>query len=174
MSFQPVLQVIHTLQDQANWHQYRQFHQLLVIWDETVGQVVATQTRPLWINRQQILKVATSSSAWAQNLTFERHRILTKLNHDLDTPLSDVHFSSRQWQKNAPDFGEEPLPIRKAHVDTPTEPPAPLNWETAFQQWSAQIQHQSQHLPLCPHCHCPTPAPELERWSVCALCAARR
>jgi predicted nucleic acid-binding Zn ribbon protein len=29
-------------------------------------------------------------------------------------------------------------------------------------------------LPRCPQCQCPTPPGELERWSVCAVCATQR
>jgi predicted nucleic acid-binding Zn ribbon protein len=36
------------------------------------------------------------------------------------------------------------------------------------------MRSRSQHLPLCPTCHCPTPEGELMRWSACALCAAKR
>ncbi|MGA7933784.1 MAG: hypothetical protein WCA35_09575, partial [Kovacikia sp.] len=44
----------------------------------------------------------------------------------------------------------------------------------AFQNWAQRVRSRSQNLPLCAHCSCPTPPGELERWEVCALCAAKR
>lgn len=177
MGFEQVQRVIHNLQDKSSWHQYRQFQRLLVIWEETVGQVVAAQTRPLWINQQQVLKVATSSGAWAQNLTFERRRILAKLNSQLTQPLRDVHFSSQQWQTTLPTSPTKTESAltgnQSASAPNPTEPTEPLDLNAAFQHWADQVRRQSQRLPLCPHCQCPTPTTELSRWSVCGLCAAR-
>ncbi|NJL81148.1 MAG: hypothetical protein HC917_24425 [Richelia sp. SM2_1_7] len=37
--------------------------------------------------------------AWAQNLTFERQRLLKKLNKILPTPLVDIRFSTARWQR---------------------------------------------------------------------------
>jgi predicted nucleic acid-binding Zn ribbon protein len=178
MGFEQVQRVIHNLQDQSSWRQYRQFQQLLTIWEVSVGQVVAAQTRPLWISQQQVLKVATSSSAWAQNLMFERRRILSKLNDHLVHPLSDVHFSSQQWQAattpSTAVHSQSAPSLEKSQLTTPSaEPVEKPDLATTFQQWSSQIRRQSQKLPLCPRCQCPTPLSELSRWSVCGLCAAR-
>jgi predicted nucleic acid-binding Zn ribbon protein len=35
------------------------------------------------------------------------------------------------------------------------------------------MRSRSQQLPLCPHCQCPTPAGELERWQMCSICATK-
>lgn len=181
MSFQSLRQVIHVLDNQENWKKRQQFRQLLACWSEVVGAAVACQTRPLLIQRQ-VLQVATSSSAWAQNLAFERHRILEKLNACLPYTLTDIRFSHAQWQsphkpaanasesdilwQNHP-FQVAPAPDPLGHDAPPADP------QTAFQKWSKVVRDRSRHLPACPLCQCPTPPGELQRWSVCALCAAK-
>jgi predicted nucleic acid-binding Zn ribbon protein len=193
MTFEPMGQVIHSLQAQQTWREYRQFQTLLQVWEDVVGKAVAAQTRPLWLTPQRILKVATSSAVWAQNLSFERHRILAKLNAKLNftPPLADLHFSTRQWQSAANarlDLSADVAQISPFAI--PYSQRSPLNQSTtsrgeigestqeldadkAFQQWSSTLKRRGRHLPLCRQCQCPTPAGELERWSVCALCAAR-
>ncbi|MEN9221503.1 MAG: DUF721 domain-containing protein, partial [Thermostichus sp. BF3_bins_97] len=61
------------------WAELKQMQTLRQLWPETVGAVVAAQTHPLSV-RRQVLQVATSTPAWAQNLAFQRHLILKKLN----------------------------------------------------------------------------------------------
>jgi predicted nucleic acid-binding Zn ribbon protein len=158
-----------------------------------VGQAVAAQTRPLWLTPQRVLKVATSSAVWAQNLSFERHRILAKLNAKLNftPPLADLHFSTRQWQSAANarlDLSADVAQISPFAIPSRQRPPLnlpttpggetgeaaeALDVDQAFQNWSSTLKRRDRHLPLCRQCQCPTPAAELERWSVCALCAAR-
>jgi predicted nucleic acid-binding Zn ribbon protein len=191
MTFEPMGRVIHSLQQQQTWREYRQFQTLLQVWETVVGKAVASQTRLLWLTPQRVLKVATSSGVWAQNLTFERHRILAKLNQalHLNPPLTDLQFSTRQWQLPAsttqpplPGQVSKPSPWGTERSGAPvTSEPAeanqtaePLDPEAAFQNWSNTLKRRNRHLPLCRRCQCPTPATELERWSVCALCAARQ
>jgi predicted nucleic acid-binding Zn ribbon protein len=190
MTFEPMGRVIHSLQEQQTWREYRQFQTLLQVWETVVGKAVAAQTRLLWLTPQRVLKVATSSGVWAQNLTFERHRILAKLNQalNLNPPLTDLQFSTRQWQlpslKNSfPQTDQQSNPTLWAGGRRPVNPLAsspatcptqPLDPETAFQNWSNTLKRRDRHLPLCRQCQCPTPAAELERWSICALCSARQ
>lgn len=170
------------MSQQESWQSHRQFQQLVTRWTEIVGVAVAAQTRPVAIQRQ-VLQVAASSSVWAQNLAFERQRILAKLNTHLELNLTDIRFSTAHWQsefyrdgvKNSSEtvilWREHPsrIPITRL----PQQPIA-RDPQTAFRNWARAIRLQSQSLPLCPHCHSPTPEGELNRWSICALCAAQQ
>jgi predicted nucleic acid-binding Zn ribbon protein len=131
------------------------------------------------------LQVATSSAAWAQNLAFERRRILEKLNAQIGSSLIDIRFSTAQWHNR--EESTQPidtwLAIWQDHPSRlPGEPAQPASQpddtnehpEEAFQSWADMVKRRSQHLPLCPRCQCPTPQGELERWSVCALCAVKQ
>ncbi len=189
MFFQPLHRVIGSLEHQEGWQKRRQFQQLAACWAEIVGPAVAAQTQPLGIQRE-VLQVATSSSAWAQNLMFERQRILAKLNTRLNSSLTDIRFSTAQWQPAAPGSSQSrdealaeqwrshPSHLSTTHSGTPASPEAspaaqPADPNQAFQQWASSIQAQFSHLPLCPKCQAPTPPGEIERWKVCALCAAK-
>lgn len=98
MGLQSLPQLLNSISNQESWQGRRQFQRLVACWPEIVGQAVAAQTRPTGIQRQ-VLQVATSSSAWAQNLAFERHTILAKLSARLggDLELNDIRFSTAQW-----------------------------------------------------------------------------
>lgn len=176
MPLQPLNQVLHSLRTHPMWQEQRQFQLLLQCWPEIVGSVVGAQTRPLSISRQRVLRVATSSAVWAQNLAFERHLILEKLNQRLSSPLIDIQFSAGQWR--------QPTSIRKAKAENLLSQPSPRSKfvaapqrpqdsQAAFQQWAKTIQARSQQLPLCPQCRCPTPPEELQRWRTCGLCAVK-
>ncbi|HEY9640710.1 MAG TPA: DciA family protein [Coleofasciculaceae cyanobacterium] len=173
-------QVLGILDHQESWKGRRQFQQLLACWGDVVGVAVATQTRPIAIQRH-VLSVATSSSAWAQNLAFERHRILDKLNDRLSLSLTDIRFSTAHWHTHSspPETPETAVlwqnhPSRvAAAAPLPISPPS-LDPQTAFRSWARTMRSRAQHLPLCPSCQCPTPTGELERWSVCSLCAAKK
>lgn len=179
MSLEPLHRVLHEVK-QTQWQQHQQFEQLLQAWSEIVGPVVAAQTKPVRMTSKGVLQVATSSSVWAQNLAFERHRILEKLNVGLEEPMTDIRFSTGLW----------PLPKRRRGHQTPMAPAlmsasnrhpvrsprtllSPQTPEDAFGQWSQVVRLQAQGRPLCPQCHCPSPMEELKRWSVCGLCAMR-
>jgi predicted nucleic acid-binding Zn ribbon protein len=177
MPLQPLNQVLHTLRTHPMWQEQRQFQWLLESWPEIVGPVVGAQTRPLRICRQRVLRVATSSAVWAQNLAFERHLILTKLNARLQPPLIDIQFSTQQWQQR-PQASVSPqaslLSWSSGSRQAPSRiNPQPQDVQAAFRRWSAAVQGRSQGLPRCPRCQCPTPPEELQRWQICSLCAAR-
>lgn len=183
MSFKSLNHILSALEQQSRW-QEQPFQRLLKCWTETVGAAVAAHTRPLSMQRD-ILWVATSSSAWAQNLTFERQRILQKLNPQLPSPLADIRFSTAQWQRpkdpnqtaDQPKTGlwrEHPSSLMNmSGVPKSLEPNSP-NPNTAFQRWAKVMQLRSQGLPLCPQCHCPTPLGELQRWTICSICVAKQ
>lgn len=184
MSFKSLNHILNVLEEQNPW-QEQPFQRLLKCWAEAVGAVVATHTRPLSIQRG-VLSVATSSAAWAQTLTFERQRILEKLNVKLLSPLVDIRFSTAQWQRpkdsSSTADNQPPNQLLREHpsclVDAPRVPetdetPNFPNPNAAFQHWAKVMQARSHNLPLCPQCHCPTPPGELQRWAVCSICAAR-
>lgn len=177
MSLKSVNDILGVLAVEAKW-QEQPFQRLLKIWTEVVGAVVATHTRPSSIERG-VLRVATSSAAWAQNLTFERQRLLLKLNEKLPDPLIDIRFSTALWQR--PKAIAAPQKVSPQHpsyigdgmrlsrdVNSVTNPNA------AFGYWAKTVQARSHGLPLCPECQCPSPKGELQRWGVCSLCAAKR
>lgn len=175
MSLEPLNQVLTSLQKKPMWQEQQQFQHLLKRWPQIVGPAVGAQTRPITITQRAVLKVATSSSAWAQNLAFERHLILEKLNTWLVKPLVDIQFSSSQWQTRSTKAAkiQKDFKSTQAALSSKTALP-PEDAQTAFQNWAKTLQARSRQLPLCPRCQCPTPASELQRWSICALCAARR
>jgi predicted nucleic acid-binding Zn ribbon protein len=188
MALDPLFQVLEILETKDNWKIRQQFKQLSIHWVEVVGTVVAAQTRPTGI-RRGVLYVATSSPVWAQNLIFERRRILEKLNPSLATPISDIRFSSAQWhserqQRSLNDIQQDeqshPSWVDPKAIDAKLRPvsasqsPNHQDPTAAFQQWTRVIQARSQHLPICHQCKCHTPSGELERWGVCALCAIQQ
>jgi predicted nucleic acid-binding Zn ribbon protein len=187
MSLKSLNQVLGNLENRYKLQEHKQFQRLLGGWVEVVGPVVAAQTAPLSIH-QGVLKVATSSSAWAQNLVFERQRILEKLNALLSISLLDIRFSTAQWrnsktlvigaglQEQDRLWQEHPSRLasrvevvnRQADAATTSDP------IQAYQVWAKQVRSRTQHLPLCPQCKCPTPSGELSRWGICAVCAAKQ
>ncbi|MDJ0736696.1 MAG: DciA family protein [Nostocaceae cyanobacterium] len=185
MSLKSVNDILELLSIEAKLQQHP-FQQLLKLWASVVGAVIANHAQPVSIQRN-VLWVATSSAAWAQNLTFERQRLLSKLNALLPTPLVDIRFSTAQWQRLQKNSKQEnskqqasPLPQQHPSYlgEQPTEPrkiaPTAKGANAVFAHWSKTIQMRSHHLPLCPQCNCPTPPGELQRWQVCSICAAKQ
>jgi predicted nucleic acid-binding Zn ribbon protein len=185
MPFTSLTQVLGGLENQDKWEKRRQFRQLIHCWAEVVGVAVAAQTRPLYLQRQ-VLHVSTSSSVWAQNLAFERPRILEKLNAKLSYTLTDIRFSTAQWQlpkKRSAIASESDIlwqdhpshaTIRPTPRSSHAPKPLPPDPQTAFQTWASTLRDRTRSLPTCPVCQCPTPPGELQRWSICALCAAKQ
>lgn len=179
MSFQSIPEILETLQIET-LYQKQPLQQLLDSWQEVVGKVIATHTQPVSIERD-VLWVATSSAAWAQNLTFERPRLLKKLNKILPTPLVDIRFSTARWQTNKKKPSQQPGISSAEHPSylgnnsnhNPNLNSMPKNPQAAFANWAETIKSRSQYLPLCPNCQSSTPKGELERWGVCSICAAK-
>lgn len=181
--------LVQQAQTTPSWHNVQQFLQLAKQWPQIVGVVVAQQSRPIALTDQGILQVAVSSAVWAQTLTFERPRILAKLQGQFQLPIEDIHFSSRDWRsggfkakapsKSVPALSSSPLgvPLR---VGDPTQPPdptistSPKTAKEAFDQWQQTLQKRGQTFNCCPQCHCPTPPEELDQWQQCSLCHARQ
>ncbi|QSJ15353.1 DUF721 domain-containing protein [Nostoc sp. UHCC 0702] len=180
MSLKSVNDILGVLEQQAKW-QEQPFARLLQSWTEVVGAVVAAHTRPLSIQRD-VLRVATSSAAWAQNLTFGRQALLLKLNQKLSTRLVDIRFSTAEWRRLPEVVQQSAAILPQEHpsylgdVSSPSHDGTPTieNANTAFGNWAKKIQARSHGLPVCPQCQCPTPPGELQRWLVCSFCAAKQ
>ncbi|MGI0485095.1 DUF721 domain-containing protein [Pantanalinema rosaneae CENA516] len=184
MPFQPLEHVLGQLQIQGKADQ-KPLQRVLGHWEDIVGSVVAAQTRPLAIQRG-VLRVATSSAAWANNLVYERQRILDKLNTKLGLNLADIRFSSAEWYSHqetvsAPGteqqqqlWQEHPSRLSDQSPAVSHRASEPADAIAAFRDWAKAMRARSYQLPLCPQCHCPTPPGELERWQVCAHCATKQ
>lgn len=183
MSFKSLDRILDALQKQARWEE-QPFQRLLKCWPEAVGAAVTAHTQPLSIQRG-VLWVATSSAAWAQTLTFERQRILQKLNVQLPSPLVDIRFSTAGWQRSKDSTEQANQPhhqlllhpsclMNASRVPKASVTPDDHNPNAAFQHWVKVTQARAHGLPLCPQCHSPTPPGELQRWSVCSICAAKQ
>jgi predicted nucleic acid-binding Zn ribbon protein len=171
MSFKSLERSIKKWEDRPELQQLHQFRQIATSWLDVVGAPVAKNSRPHALNRG-VLFVATSSSTWAQHLTLQRSRILTKLNPLLSEPITEIRFATAQWQNRVLTPTEQssasPDLEKSTHILSEVNDPV-----TAFENWAEVMQKRSQHLPLCPGCQCPTPHPEIERWGICALCSAK-
>ncbi|MBW4631498.1 MAG: DUF721 domain-containing protein [Iphinoe sp. HA4291-MV1] len=180
MSLKSVNDILSVLAAQSKW-QEQPFQLLLTCWAEVVGAVVAAHTQPLSLQRD-VLRVATSSAVWAQNLTFERQRLALKLNEKLSIGLKDIHFSTAGWQRpqNTPteqqtiSIHEHPSYVGDGMNVRSDVTPTAEDANAAFQNWAKTVQARSRDLPLCPLCDCPTPLGELQRWGVCSLCALKK
>lgn len=185
MSFKSLNHILGALEEQSGW-QEQPLPRLLKCWPDTVGAAVAAHTQIISIQRG-VLWVATASAAWAQTLTFERQRLLQKLNPHLPSPLVDIRFSTAQWQRpkdSSLATGEQATTSLWCEhpsclVDAPRVPksdemPNSNNPNAAFQHWAKVMRSRSDGLPLCPQCHCPTPPGELQRWDFCSICAAKQ
>ncbi len=178
MSFKSLNDILGSLETQAKLLEHP-FQQLLHFWSEIVGVAIATHTRPLAI-QYDVLRVATSSAAWAQNLTFQRQSLLRKINDQLPKPLVDIRFSTVGWhlpkteihqtttELNHPSYVDDEVTLSITVLPTTKDP------QVAFQQWVDTLQTRARSLPLCPECGCATPIGELQRWQVCSICAAKR
>ena len=180
MSLNSVNQILDILKTQAQW-QEPPLLILIKCWHEVVGSTYASHTRPVSIGRD-VLRVATSSAAWAQNLTFERKRLLLKVNELLASPLVDIHFSTAGWhslplpkpEKKKALLAEHPSFVDSHFVNHEPKTIDSQSATAAFNNWAERVKARFSNLPLCPKCQCPTPPGELDRWGVCALCGAKR
>ncbi|MBD2345676.1 DUF721 domain-containing protein [Anabaena subtropica] len=179
MSLKSVNDILGVLEKQAKWQQ-QPFQQVCQFWVEVVGSVIAAQTQPLSVQRD-ILRVATSSAAWAQNLTFSRQTLLLKLNQKISTPLVDLRFSTAGWQRHPQKEKPQPTVLSSEHpsylgdVNERQLQVTAVNQDVnqVFANWAKTRQRRSQPLPLCPQCQCPTPPGELQRWGVCGFCSVK-
>jgi predicted nucleic acid-binding Zn ribbon protein len=176
MTFEGLKAVLTQLK-KTHWQDQQAIEQLLRLWPELVGPEVAAQTRPASLSAQGILQVSTSSGVWAQNLAFERVRLLVKVRAAWNPAVKDIYFSPRQWYQR---LATQPLSL-EADLSTIQRTGMiqrgisdPKDAQAAFANWAKSVQHNAnQHATRCPICECLTPVVELNRWGRCALCTSR-
>lgn len=184
MYFHSLAEILTKIPEQPGWEKYQQYCQLVECWQAIVSPKIAKQTRPLYIKRQ-VLWVATSSSVWAQELSFQRYILLQKLNSRLALSLKDIRFTTYQGQqqtsdrsKNNPNNQEQHLPhpssVKLNNISLPSNNlPVVNDPQTVVKNWLNALQQRSLQLSVCPQCKSPTPEGELKRWHLCCHCAAK-
>ena len=190
MHFDSVDQILAQLERQPGWEKFREYRQLLKCWHKTVNPNTAKHTRPLHITRQ-ILWVATSSAARAQELSFQRYTLLKRLNKQLSFTLKDIRFSDSLWHQTNSSIDRQDLqPIfvisDRQKSQTTATPAIDIELETtnksessstrakqAARRWLKTIENRNSSF-LCPNCKIPTPKEEVKRWNLCYHCAAQK
>lgn len=190
LHFNSVEQILTQLESQPGWEKFREHRQLLQCWERVVNQQIAQYTRPLYINRQ-ILYVATSSAARAQELSFQRYTLLKRLNQQLTTEIKDLHFSSSQWHQKTylqetqalftiSDRHKTIIPrdldaaLKQDHQETTTSLSAQERAKNAAQRWLRTIEQRSKNTLACPKCNSRVSQAELSRWNLCHHCVAQK
>lgn len=184
MSLKSIDRIFGYLQTLPHWEERQRFETVLDCWSTWIEPEVLAQTRPISLVKG-VFRVATSNAVWATELNFQRPQILERLNHHLSSPLEDIRFSTAQWRDRQDSHSSGSQRVKQLWQDHPsrfTEKPlvslerSPSSRDPleAFENWTRAVKLRSQNLPLCPTCQCPTPPRELERWSVCAPCAAKQ
>ncbi|MEL4895984.1 DUF721 domain-containing protein [Crocosphaera sp. Alani8] len=175
MSLSSLDRLLQVMAKRPQWDEYRRYVEICEIWSTIVPKPAASHSQPLYVQRD-MLWISTSSSVWAQQLSFQSYSLLKQLNHRLSaSPLHKLRFSPAQWHNHPSQQHPSYVTTKQnlfAHTDgvSPIEKSITTTPEEAFQRWTTAIAHHLQHLQLCPQCHRPTPDIELERWSKCYLC----
>lgn len=163
------------------WQSSAEIRQILALWPQFVGPAVAQHSQPTKI-RANVLYVAVSSAAWSQTLTFERSRILQNIHQKLPTTqrsIRELRFAPAEWQRLSrvsEPTPTQPLSHHPCWADSPASFPISKvrNPDVMFQQWARRKQQQLANQSRCPACQSPCPTRELNRWSVCSICVAKR
>lgn len=160
----------------THWKDQQSFEKFVRLWPEIVGAAVAAQTRPVKLSDQGILYVTVASGVWAQNLAFERVRLLKKVNTTWNSAVKDIYFSTRDWHRSTSPRLRQGLELKL--ISSPAlkisgRRPQPKDARDAFSRWSLAVQKQAKGNASCPLCQCPTPLEELKRWGHCSLCISR-
>ena len=190
MHFDSVDQILAQLERQPGWEKFREYRQLLKCWHKTVNPNTAKHTRPLHITRQ-ILWVATSSAARAQELSFQRYTLLKRLNKQLSFTLKDIRFSDSLWhQTTTPRDRQDSQPIfvisDRQKSQTTATPAIDIEVETtnnsksssarakqAARRWLKILEERNPSV-FCPNCKAATPKEEIKRWNLCHHCVAQK
>lgn len=185
MHFDSLENILNQLEQQPGWEKFRDYRQLLKCWDNTVNQNTAKYTRPLYINRQ-VLWVATSSAARAQELSFQRYTLLKRLNKQLPFTLKDIRFSASGWHVSTYETHHSEIMFRanqqkseqksqsisgKRAIDRPS---ASTRAKIAAQRWLDKLNQNSSSWLSCPGCNAPTSTKEIKRWNLCYLCVSQK
>ena len=118
MTWNTLGKLLSQLPNQASWQQRCRLLHIHHYWRDWVGGSVAQQSEPEAVVKG-VLYVNVSSPIWANALTFERLRLLEKINQHLCQahllPIDDIRFSTAKWnsqrsQKAAaqPDLADHP------------------------------------------------------------------
>lgn len=183
MHFNSVDQILSRLERQPGWERFREYRQLLQCWNNTVNRNTALHTRPLHISRQ-VLWVATSSAARAQELSFQRYTLLKRLNKQLTFDLKDIRFSSSEWHQTRDSSEQNTLPIFKisdrhkskatlARSSKSNSQSSSTSAKQAALQWLKTLEDRQPSI-FCPSCNAPTSEEELKRWNLCHHCVAQK
>lgn len=178
MALEGLEALVKGLENQASWQAQKQFRLVTQHWPKAVGFAVARQTRPVSIQRST-LYVATATAAWAQTLAYERLNILKKLNRHQRQPIKNIRFSTAQWAvpaqpvRSTPMAKRHPSYLKPMSLSSAMPAHPPQTPAEAFDQWSQVIKQRQVDQAMCPRCRCYCPHGELERWTICALCAAK-
>ena len=196
MSLTGLPNILHDIQSRSSWQQRCQYLLIVEKWADIVGESVAKQTCPLGVY-QKSLQVAVSSPVWSQALTFERVRLLAKINALLGSSnslaIADIHFSTAKWATHQQDLEQRQvvtenhpsylpaIATETAHhktnhrgnskspkVETPKPPETASE---AFQRWQEVMQMRTHQMPKCPRCDRPALTGEISRWQMCRVCA---
>ncbi len=194
MSLTGLPNILHGIQSRTSWQQRCQYLLIVEKWTELVGTTVAKQTCPIGVY-QKSLQVAVSSSVWSQALTFERVRILAKINALLGSSdnlaIADIHFSTAKWATQQQTLKEQMvvaedhpsyLPPVLDHASANRQlkpnlkikleiPKPPVTASEAFQRWQDVMKLRTNQMPKCPRCDRPALTGEITRWQMCRVCA---
>jgi predicted nucleic acid-binding Zn ribbon protein len=186
--------ILNGIQSRTSWQQRCQYLLIVEKWAEIVGESVAKQTCPIGVY-QKSLQVAVSNSVWSQALTFERVRILAKVNALFGVAgtiaIADIHFSTAKWATQQQTLKEQKvvaenhpsylpaaianeLPNRKLKPNLKIKldiPKAPENANEAFQRWQDVMKLRTHQMPNCPRCDRPALTGEISRWQMCRVSA---
>ncbi len=196
MHFNSVEQILTQLEQQPGWEKFREHRQLLQCWENSVNQQTLKHTRPLHITRQ-VLWVATSSAARAQELSFQRYSLLKRLNQKLTFTLKDIRFSSFHWHQKTAQLEIQPslfgagdqrkFNIAPMHSITTKQEDensqnarlslsesASAKAKNAAERWLKTLEHKSSAWLICSGCNSLTPKGEIERWNLCYHCIAQK
>ena len=200
MHFNSLESILEQLEQQPGWEKFRDYRQLLKCWDNAINQNTAKHTRPLYITRQ-VLWVATSSSARAQELSFQRYTLLKRLNKQLPFTLKDIRFSSSRWHVSTDEINRSEIMFRASEqksdlksqfepknkdkaIDTKVvnkslqnninEPSNSAKAKMAARRWLDKVNQNSSSWSACPKCNAPASIKEIKRWNLCYLCVSRQ
>ncbi|MGI0482761.1 DUF721 domain-containing protein [Geminocystis sp. CENA526] len=173
MTFYSIDKLLNTILAQPTWEKQRKYHQLTKCWYQVVNHKVAQHTRPISLSND-ILYIATASSAWAQDLNLQRRSLMIKINRRMDFTIEDLRFASVKWYQNNT--------ISVDREDKSKEHPSTIisdsslnllpvdNPQEALQIWFNTIKKREQKFFTCPRCNTKCPEGELKRWGYCAIC----
>ena len=194
MSLTGLPNILHDIQSRTSWQQRCQYLLIVEKWADIVGESVAKQTCPTGVY-QKTLQVAVSSPVWSQALTFERVRLLAKINALLGSAnslaIADIHFSTAKWATQQQTLEQRKV-IAEAHpsylpaiaidslnknnkpnlkVNKLEQPKPPETASEAFQRWQEVMKLRTNQMPKCPRCDRPALTGEISRWQMCRVCA---